>query len=100
MLTSFGGGCKQISQTQLWMLGDMSCELQTNSGVEVALMLQTSVTSARSSWESWRLLVERERHLVTVLLHRVGGPQQEEQRKDCCCGRDFFKTLTVWFVNI
>lgn len=43
----------------------MSCDFQTNSGVEVALMLQTDVTSARSSWESWRSSVEQERHLAT-----------------------------------
>lgn len=45
-----GGAKGKYQEHNYEMLGDMSCELQTNSGVEVALMLQTAVTSARSSW--------------------------------------------------
>lgn len=46
------------------MLGDRSCDFQTNSVVEVALMLQTDVTSPRSSWKTGMFLMEQECHLV------------------------------------
>ena len=64
----------------------MSCDFQTNSGVEVALMLQTGVTSARSSWETCRRLVEQERYLAAA----QGSGQREEQRTTAAAGDFFF----------
>lgn len=69
---------------------DKSCDFQTNSCVEVALMLQTDVTSARSSWESGMISMEQERHLVSDCPSWHAAEQQEEQREDGC-GRDFYR---------
>lgn len=68
------------------MLGDMSCDFQTNSVVEVALALQTDVTSARSSWETWRLLDGARAPPSDHPLVRTAGPQQREQRTAAAAG--------------
>lgn len=68
------------------MLGDKSCDFQTNSGVEVALMLQTEVTSARSSWEIWRLFGGARAPPSGHEPVRTAGPQQREQRTAAAAG--------------
>lgn len=79
------------------MLGDMSCDFQTNSGVEVALMLQTEVTSARSSWGTGGFLMEQERHLAAKRWSR----QQAHTRgnKGRLLQQDFY-ALTTWLLSI
>lgn len=64
----------------------MSCDFQTNSVVEVALVLQTDVTSARSSWETWRLLDGARAPPSDHPLVRTAGPQQREQRTAAAAG--------------
>lgn len=69
------------------MLGDMSCDFsQTNSIVEVALALQTDVTSARSSWEIRSLLDGARAPPCDHLWVRTAGLQQREQRTAATAG--------------
>lgn len=69
------------------MLGDMSCDFsQTNSIVEVALALQTDVTSARSSWEIRSLLDGARAPPCDHPWVRTAGLQQGEQRTAATAG--------------
>lgn len=77
----------------------MSCDFQTNRGVEVALMLQTDVTSARSSWGIWRVFDGARAPPSDHPLVRTAGPHQREQRAAAAAG--FFKgTYYVAFFSI
>lgn len=54
--------------------------------MEVALALQTDVTSARSSWENQRLLDGARAPPSDHLLVRTTGPQRREQRTAAAAG--------------
>lgn len=80
------------------MRGDMSCDFQTNSSVKVALMLQTEVTSARSSWGTWSLFGRAGAPSSAQIPVRTGGPQQGEQR-EAAAARSLWQLLGA-FLNI
>lgn len=81
------------------MLGDMSCEFQTNSCVEVDLMLQTDVTSARSSCEDEGVFGGARAPPSDHLPVRPAGPYQEEQRT-AALAAVFLKALPAWLLDI
>lgn len=82
------------------MLGDMSCDFQTNRGVEVALMLQTDVTSARSSWGTWRVFGGARAPPSDHPLVRTAGPHQGEQRTAAAAGIFFLLNALTWLFSI
>lgn len=74
----------------------MSCDFPTNSGVEVDLMLQTDVTSARSSWGTWRVFGGARAPPSDQTLVRTAGPHQGEQRAAAAAG--FLLSAFTWIL--
>lgn len=82
MLTSFGmASTENISNIIMDAGRHVMWRFQTNSKVELALALQTDVTSTRSSWEIRRLLDGARAPPCDHVCVRTMGLQQREQRR-------------------